>query len=124
MGGLDPTGEAIGVVPQTYHRLYGLVNNLCKGTCTWCVRGSHPTGSLSPGCGILTPHRLTPLPSQARPQERQISSDITGNHLRPGVAKFIEMACFEANQSRALLEDSDSMIELTPDFLKGVWASN
>lgn len=36
------------------------------------------------------------------------------------MAKFAEMTCSEANQSRDLLEASDSMIELTPDFFEGI----
>ena len=35
------------------------------------------------------------------------------------MGKFIEVACFEANQSKDLLEVSDSMIELTPEFFEG-----
>lgn len=33
-------------------------------------------------------------------------------------------ACFEANQSKDLLEMSDFMIELAPDFFEGIWANN
>ena len=40
------------------------------------------------------------------------------------MGKFIEVACFEANQSKDLLEVSDSMIELTPEFFEGIWANN
>lgn len=40
------------------------------------------------------------------------------------MGKFIEVACFEANQSKDLLEVSDSMIDLTPEFFEGVWANN
>ena len=40
------------------------------------------------------------------------------------MGKFIEVACFEANQSKDLLAVSDFMIELTPDFFEGIWANN
>lgn len=40
------------------------------------------------------------------------------------IGKSMEAACFEANQSKDLLEASDSMIELTPEFLEGAWAYN
>ena len=40
------------------------------------------------------------------------------------MGKFIEVACFEVNQSKDLVEISDSIIELTPEFFEGVWANN
>lgn len=38
--------------------------------------------------------------------------------------KFVEVACFESNQSRDLLEASDTIIELNPGFFEGLWASS
>ena len=40
------------------------------------------------------------------------------------MGKFVEVACFEVNQSKDLVEISDSIIELTPEFFEGVWANN
>ncbi len=37
------------------------------------------------------------------------------------LGKFVEVACFESNQSRDLMEVSDAMIELTPEFFEGLW---
>jgi hypothetical protein len=40
------------------------------------------------------------------------------------MGKFVEVACFEVNQSKDLVEISDSIIELSPEFFEGVWANN
>ena len=40
------------------------------------------------------------------------------------MGKFVEVACFEVNQSKDLVEISDSIIELSPEFFEGIWANN
>ena len=40
------------------------------------------------------------------------------------MGKFIEVACFESNQSKDLIEKSDSIIELNSEFFEGLWVSS
>ncbi|MFQ5933939.1 MAG: NYN domain-containing protein [Dehalococcoidia bacterium] len=40
------------------------------------------------------------------------------------IGKFVEVACFESNQSRDLLEASDAIIALTPEFFEGLWVGS
>ena len=39
------------------------------------------------------------------------------------MGKFVEVACFESNQSPDLLEVADTIIELNPAFFEGLWVS-
>ena len=39
------------------------------------------------------------------------------------MGKYIEIACFESNQSKELLEASDTLITLNPAFFEGLWVT-
>jgi uncharacterized LabA/DUF88 family protein len=39
------------------------------------------------------------------------------------MGKFVEVACFESNQSPYLVEAADTIIELNPAFFEGLWVS-
>lgn len=39
------------------------------------------------------------------------------------MGKFVEVACFESNKSRDLVEASDSIVDLDADFFAGLWVS-
>jgi len=39
------------------------------------------------------------------------------------VGKFVEVACFESNQSRDLAEAADNLIELDREFFEDLWVS-
>ena len=39
------------------------------------------------------------------------------------MGKYVEVACFESNQSKELLEASDTLISLNPAFFEGLWVT-
>ena len=39
------------------------------------------------------------------------------------MGKFVEVACFESNQSKDLAETSDTLLELNKEFFDDIWVS-